>query len=99
MKPYVTVKHAFSRLQYRQKCAGCGAWTRLHRGAELRAAAPELHHGEQGEREVDEEEEQQEVVEVLERNPERVHLVPSPCSIEGGKIEAKRVLHTVLGGS
>ena len=26
-------------------------------------------------------------------------LVPSPFSIEGGKIEAKGVLHTVLGGS
>ena len=28
-----------------------------------------------------------------------VYLVPSPFSIEGGKIEAKGALHTVLGGS
>ena len=26
-------------------------------------------------------------------------LVPSPCSMEGGKNEAKIVFHTVLGGS
>ena len=28
-----------------------------------------------------------------------LHLVPSPFSIEGGKIEAKVVVDTVLGGS
>ena len=41
-----------------------------------------------------------EVLEGLPRAEHRPnHLVPSPFSIEGGKIEAKGVSHTVLGGS